>query len=383
MRFSRIQALIYKEWREILRDRLYSLMTFGVPAITLIVLGYGISTDVERIPFAVLDGDQSTLSREYLHRFMDSRYFDFQGEATDTRVLDTLLADSRIRFALIIPPQFQRDLLAGRSVAVQSLIDGIFPYRAQVNKGYVSAINAHFSTWLLENYLMERGFSQAAARRTIQPVRLEIRALYNQAVRSRWSMGSGLIMLVLMFSPPFLTALGIVREKENGSIYNIYASPVSSGEFLLGKLLPYVFLSSINVFLLWALATGLFGTPFKGNPWFFLGASFLFVTCTTGIGLLISLLARTQAAAAILAMVLTFIPAILYSGLLVPVESMDAATRSQAQLFPGVYYLQIVWGSFLKGLGWSVLWDKVALLGIYALIVWTLGLHSFHKRPKR
>ncbi len=383
MRFSRVRALIYKEWREILRDRLYRLMTFGVPVLTFIVLGYGVSMDVERIPFAVLDEDQSALSREYLHRFLDSRYFDFQGIAPDARTLDALLADSRIRFALIIPPRFQRDLLAGRSVAVQSLIDGIFPYRAQVNKGYVSAINAHFSTWLLENYLMERGFSQEAARRTIQPVRLETRALYNQAVRSRWSMGSGLIMLVLMFSPPFLTALGIVREKEQGSIYNIYASPVSAGEFLLGKLLPYVFLSCINVFLLWILATGLFGAPFKGDPVFFLGASLLFIICTTGIGLLISLLARTQAAAAILAMVLTFIPAILYSGLLVPVESMDAATRFQAQLFPAFYYLQIVWGTFLKGLGGSVLWDKVLILGFYALIVWLIGLYSFHKRPKR
>jgi ABC-2 type transport system permease protein/ribosome-dependent ATPase len=190
-------------------------------------------------------------------------------------------------------------------------------------------------------------------------------------------------MLVLMFSPPFLTALGVVREKENGSIYNIYASTVSRGEFILGKLLPYVAISAINLMVVWWLAILVFGAPFKGSLLFYLPASLVFVVCTTGIGLLVSLLVRTQAAAALLTIVITFIPAMLFSGLLVPIESMEPAARFEAHLFPAIYYLEAVWGVFLKGLGWLDLWDRVAILVLYATVIWTLGLAVFHKRPRR
>ena len=384
MNWQRSWAVAWKEWREVVRDRLYFATAFVVPSMILLVLGYGLSLDVENVPFAAIDQDRSALSRDYLHRFIDSRYFDYQGEARDERELDRLLARSRIRFAIIIPPRFGERLQAGRPAAVQTLIDGIFPYRTQVAKGYVAAINADFSASLLAAHLARsRGMSEAQARRRIEPVRLETRYLYNQAIRSTWSMSAGLIMLVLMVSPPFLTALGVVRERENGSIYNIYASTVSRGEFLLGKLLPYVFISALNIFVLWAFAVWLFGAPFKGDPLFFYLASLIYVICTTGIGLLVSLMVRTQAAAALLTLVITFIPAMLYSGLLVPVESLSNDARFQAHLFPPLYYLQIVWGSFLKGLGWSVLWGNVLALMLYAVVLWSIGFAAFHKRPRR
>ena len=384
MNLQRTAAVAWKETREILRDRLLLAMAFVVPTLILVVLGYGLSFDVENIPFATVDYDRSALSREYLHRFIDSRYFDYQGEARDTRELDRLLAESSIRFAIVIPPDFQNRLLAGRSVAVQSLVDGVFPYRAQVSKGYVAAINSDFSADLLRRHLSRKmGLTSEQAGAAVQPVRLTTRYLYNQAIRSGWSLASGLIMLVLMVAPPFLTALGIVRERENGSIYNIYASTVTRGEFLLGKLLPYVAISAINIVLVWCLAVFLFGAPFKGGVVFFFVASLVYVICTTGVGLLVSLMVRTQAAAALLTMVITFIPAMLYSGLLVPIESMGVETQFEAQLFPAMYYLRIVWGSFLKGLGWTVLWCDVLALALYAIVLWTIGYFSFHKRPRQ
>jgi ABC-2 type transport system permease protein/ribosome-dependent ATPase len=384
MNLQRTAAVAWKETREILRDRLLLAMAFVVPTLILVVLGYGLSFDVENIPFATVDYDRSALSREYLHRFIDSRYFDYQGEARDTRELDRLLAESSIRFAIVIPPDFQNRLLAGRSVAVQSLVDGVFPYRAQVSKGYVAAINSDFSADLLRRHLSRKmGLTSEQAGAAVQPVRLTTRYLYNQAIRSGWSLASGLIMLVLMVAPPFLTALGIVRERENGSIYNIYASTVTRGEFLLGKLLPYVAISAINIVLVWCLAVFLFGAPFKGGVVFFFVASLVYVICTTGVGLLVSLMVRTQAAAALLTMVITFIPAMLYSGLLVPIESMGVETQFEAQLFPAMYYLRIVWGSFLKGLGWTVLWGDVLALALYAIVLWTIGYFSFHKRPRQ
>ncbi len=384
MNLARVAAVAHKEWREILRDRLFFGMAFGVPLLIMLVLGYGLSLDVENIPFAVVDYDRSELSRDYIHQFSDSRYFHYLGEARDEEELARLLADSRIRLALVIPERFQERLLGDRPVAVQALIDGMFPYRAQTTKGYLAAINGRLNQELLVDYLARRqGLTPERAERLVAPVRLEQRYLYNQAIKSDWSMAPGLMMLVLMVSPPFLTALGVVREKESGSIYNIYASTVTRGEFIVGKLLPYALVSAFNILVLWVVAMGLFGAPFKGHAGFFYLASVVYVICTAGIGLLISILVRTQVAAVLLTMVLTFIPAMIYSGFLVPVESMTPQAQMQARSFPPYYYLQIVWGAFLKGQGWQELWMPVVVLAVYALGLWSLGLALFRKRPRR
>ena len=383
MNTSRIKAIAYKEWREILRDRLFFALAFVVPAALMLVFGYGLSLDVEHIPFAVVDHDRSAMSRDYLHRFIDSRYFNYKGHVSSERELDPLLADSDIRFAIIIPPKFQENLLASRPVAVQSLIDGTFPFRTATSKGYVIAINAAFNGELLVGYISRRlGVSLEQAAVMAQPVGIQLRYLYNQEVKSVWSMAAALMMFVLMITPPFLTALGVVREKENGSIYNIYASTVTRGEFLIGKLAPYVGISVINIFILWLMATMLFGAPFKGDPLFFFIASVIYVICTTGIGLLVSLIVRTQVAAMMLTVVVTIVPSVLYSGLLVPIASMDAQAQFEAHLFPAMYYTDIALGSFLKGIGLEQLWGKVLALVIYAIVLWVLSYLLFHKRPR-
>jgi ABC-2 type transport system permease protein len=298
------------------------------------------------------------------------------------RDLDPLLAHSDIRFAIIIPPRFQEQLMAGQATSVQSLIDGVFPYRAEVARGYLSAIIANFNAQSLADYLArKRGISREQALIQVSPVRLESRYLYNQALRSQWSISSGLMMLVLMVTPPFLTALGVVREKENGSIYKIYASTISRSEFILGKFLPYLLISCLNILVLWWLVMKVFGTPFKGDPLFYYAASVIYVLCTAGAGLLVSLLVRTQVAAVMLTLVISFVPAMLYSGLLVPIESMGTATKIESHLFPALYYLRISWGSFLKGLGWAELWFDVAALLLYATLLWVVGFLNFHKRP--
>ncbi len=383
MKLIRVQAIMYKEWREILRDRLFLTLAFVVPASLMLVFGYSISLDVENLPFAVLDQDHSAMSRDYLHRFIDSRYFDYQGDVRSARELDPLLADSDIRFALIIPPKFQENLLSGRPVAVQSLIDGVFPFRASTSKGYVIAINAAFNSELLADYIGRRlGVIQEQGMNMVQPVGVQLRYLYNQEMKSTWSIATALIMFVLMIIPPFLTALGVVREKENGSIYNIYASTVSRGEFLIGKLTPYVGISIINMLILWLMVIFLFKAPFKGDPLFFFVTSVIYVICTTGIGLVVSLIVRTQVAAMLMTVVVTIVPSVLYSGLLVPIASMAPQGQFEAHLFPAMYYTDIVLGSFLKGIGLEQLWGRVLALSIYAAVLWILGYLLFHKRPR-
>ena len=383
MKLKRVRAVMYKEWREIVRDRLFFGLAFVVPISMMLVFACGINLDVENLPFAVLDHDRTKMSRDYLHLFIDSRYFDYQGDVRSERELDPLLADSKIRFAIIVPPKFQENLLAGRPVAVQSLIDGVFPFRATTSKGYVIAINGAFNGKLLASYVAKRfGVSPQRAASMVQPVKVQLRYLYNQELKSIWSLAPTLIMFVLMISPPFLTALGVVREKENGSIYNIYASTITRGEFLVGKLTPYVVISIINMLILWLMATSLFHAPFKGDPLFFFLSSVLYVTCTTSIGLLVSLLVRTQIAAMMVTVVVTIVPSVLYSGLLVPIASMDAASKFEAHLFPAMYYTNIVLGSFLKGVGLEQLWSNMLALAVYVVVLWLVSFFLFHKRVR-
>ena len=383
MNMTRIRVVASKECREILRDRLFFTLAFVVPASLMLLFGYGISLDVENIPFAALDYDNSSMSRDYLHRFIDSRYFDYKGSVRTERDLDPMLAHSDIRFAIIIPPKFQENLMAGRPVAVQSIIDGTFPFRTSTSKGYVIAINAEFNGELLAGYISRHlGISQKQAAVMAQPVGFQLRYLYNQEIKSIWSIASAMMMLVLMICPPFLTALGVVREKENGSIYNIYASTVTRGEFLMGKLAPYVGISVVNILILWFMATSVFGTPFKGDPIFFFIVSVIYITCTTGIGLLVSLIVYTQVAAMMLTTIVTLVPSVLYSGLLVPIASMDAESKFEAHLFPAMYYTEIALGSFLKGIGLEQLWGNALVLALYAGCLWTLSYFLFNKRPK-
>lgn len=383
MNSRRIRVLAVKEWREILRDKLFFALAFVVPSVLMLVFGYGIILDVEKLPFAVLDQDRTEMSRDYLQKFTSSRYFDYQGDVTSERELSPLLADSKIRLAIIIPENFQKNLIAGHPAQVQTLIDGTFPFRAQTAKGYIIAINAATNAELLAKRIAQtQGVTLERARELVSPVRLELRYLYNQELNSRWSVAAALVMFILMVSPPFLTALGVVREKENGSIYNIYTSTVTRGEFLIGKLLPYIFISVINVVILWFMATVLFGAPFKGDPVFFMLASVVYVGCTTGIGLLVSLLVHTQVAAMIMTAIITVVPSVLYSGLLVPISSLEAVAQIEAHLFPAMYYTNIVLGSFIKGVGLEVLWGNVVMLIMYAAALWCLSFFLFQKRPK-
>ncbi|MBC3884600.1 ABC transporter permease [Undibacterium griseum] len=383
MNLRRIRVVAYKEWREIVRDRLFFILAFVVPSLLMLLFGYGLSLDVENIPFAIIDYDQSSLSRDYAHRFTDSRYFSFQGYAQREAEVERLVIDNTLRAVIIIPPRFGEDLRAGRATDVQTWIDGTFPFRALTTKGYVTAINAAVNLENLSAHVSAlSGVRQEDIQSHLQPVQLETRYLYNQEVKSIWSVAPKLIMVILMLSPPFLTALGVVREKESGAIYNVYSSTLSRGEYLIGKLLPYVGISVINACALTAFVLLLFGAPFKGNLLFFLLATILYVICTTGIGLLVSVVVNTQVAAMVGTAIVTVVPAVLYSGMIIPIPSLSAVAAVIAHLLPGMYYAEIVIGSFLKGVGLMALWPDMLILAAYAAVLFSAGFLAFHKRPR-
>jgi ABC-2 type transport system permease protein/ribosome-dependent ATPase len=383
MKRQRVVAVASKEAREILRDRLFLWLAFLLPVMLMLLFGFGLSFDVEHVPLAIVDQDHSALSRDYAYRFIGSRYFEFKGYARDERAAGRLLMGDAIRVALLIPPDFQRDLLAGRPAEVQTLIDGTFPYRSETIKGYVTAINGAASEALLARYLTQaRGISSGETQALLEPVALQTRYLYDQAVRSTWSIAPKLIMVILLPGMSLLTALGVVREKESGTIYNIYASGVSRAEFLIGKLAPYVAIGTLDAGILWLIARVVFGAPFKGDPTLFLVASVLYVVCTTGIGLLVSITVRTQIAALLVTIVVTVIPAFLYSHLFTPMESLSPAAQAVARSLPAMYYSEVVTGSFLKGVGWALLWPDLAVLTAYAAALAAAGYMLFTKRQR-
>ncbi|HET6674726.1 MAG TPA: ABC transporter permease [Nitrospiraceae bacterium] len=383
MNLRRVRAVASKEWREVTRDRMFLLLAFFMPAIWIVVFGYGLVLDVENISFVVVDRDHSALSRDYLYRFSQSRYFSFLGELANEREADVWLQSGKARAVIIVPEKFEYRLRSGRPANVQTLIDGIFPIRADITKNYVIAINSAFNRDMIGNHLARiRGLSRDEAQRRMSNIVLEVRYLYNEEIRSAWSTVPALIMFSLMVSSPLLTALGVVREKETGSIYNIYSATVSRLEFLAGKLLPYVAISAVNVMVLWLIAVFLFAVPFKGSFLLFLATSLLFVFTSTGIGLVISLLVQTQQAALIITIVLSTVPTILFSGLIAPVSSLARGPRLQAHLFPGMYYTNIVRGTFLKNVDLAVLWTDMLALGVYAGALGMIGYWLFTKRPR-
>ncbi|MGB2942745.1 MAG: ABC transporter permease [Candidatus Macondimonas sp.] len=383
MNWARFTAVIAKEWAEITRDRLFLVLAFVVPPALMVVFGLGLNLDVENIPLAIVDHDHSPQSRDYAYRMIDSRYFDFKGYLHDEHQIPKLIGRGDVRAVVVIPPKFGQNLAAGRSVSVQTLLDGQFPLRANIARGYIGAINANYSQELIASYLSRAaGLSPDQARQQMGNLRLEMRMLYNQSGKSIWSMAPKLIMMVLMMTPPLLTAVSVVREKERGSILNIYASTVSRAEFLLGKLMPYAGISMVNGVFLWGIAVFYFEAPFKGSFGFYLLATFIYSFTTTGIGLVVSSFVKTQIAAVVITMVVTLVPAILFSGMLFPLSSMGPEAQVIAHLAPAMHYGQIIDGAFMKGIGLDRLWSSVVSLLIYAMALFLVAYYFFTKRPQ-
>ncbi len=383
MKLARVLAVAQREWQEIVRDRIYFLLAFLLPVMLMLVFGYGMSQDIENIAVAVVDEDRTPMSRDYAHHFIESRYFSFQGYLNDADAANRLLAERKLRVVIVIGPRFAEDLLAGRVSRVQTLIDGTFITSTRTIQAYVEAINLAASSEIRAGFLARRlGLPPERAASLLHPVKLEVRYLYNQEVRSIWTVAPGLIMLILMLVPPLLMALSVVREKETGAIYNVRSSTITRAEFLAGKLLPSIAISAVNAGILWLLATWYFHTPFKGSLVFFVGATLLYILCTTGLGLLISLLVSTQQAALIISVVMSIIVSIQFSGLITPVSSLTGGNFAIAHAFPAMYYYAVVKGAFLKAVGLDVLWPQLAFFVLHAGIVFTLCYLLFRKRTR-
>ena len=383
MKLERAVALAQKEWREIVRDRIFLSLAFLVPALFMVVFGYGISMDIENIPLIVVDHDGTAASRAYADRFAHSEHFHFLGIVRDDSRADELLSRAAAKIVIVIDQDFERNLTSGRDASVQSLVDGSFPATRvpRTLEAYIDAIDAGATAELQSTWLSRRaGVSPERALAILHPVKLDVRYVYNSELRSIWSVAPSLIMFVLVFVAPMLMALGVVREKETGSIYNMYASTVTRGEFLIGKLAPNVLIGVVNGALLWLLSAVYFGAPFKGSFACFAVGTLLYLVCTTSLGLLLSLLVRTQQTALMITSIGATLIGFQYSGFFNPVQSLSGVAWVLAHAFPPMYYLDVVEGTFLKGMGFAGLWRDQTILAAFGASYIGLSYGLFRKR---
>ncbi len=341
----------------------------------MVAFGYGISMDVENLRFAVLDRDQTLLSQNYaLEVGGSSRYFIEQSPITDYDDLDHRMRSGELSLALEMPPNFERDAERGDAVKIGTWIDGAMPFRAETLRSYVVAMH--------QGWLMEQARHRATSGVPAGLIDIETRYRYNPDVKSLVAIVPAVIPMLLMMISAMLSALSVVREKELGSITNLYVTPVSKLEFLVGKQLPYIAMGMVNFFLLCAMAVFVFGVPHKGDFLFLTLAALLFVGASTGLGLLISAFTRTQVAAIYASFLATFIPSSRFSGLIDPVASLEGGARFTGEVFPGTYFLTICRGTFSKALGFADLSSLLLPLALAILVILALAIALLKKQER-
>lgn len=356
-----------REAMELLRDPLRATLAMAGSILLLVIMGFGISMDVENLHFAVMDRDATTLSRAYVGDIAGSRYFVEQAPIRNDADLDRRMRDGKLSLAIEIPPHFARDAARGHAT-VGMWVDGAMPSRAETIDGYVQALHAQ---WLAQR---ESGGSAAPG--------VAIRFRYNPDVKSVVAMVPAMIPLLLMMIPAMLTTLSVVREKELGSIVNFYVTPVSRLDFLIGKQLPYVALAMLNFLLLWGVAVLIFQVPFKGSfPTLFL-AAWLYVSASTALGLVMSTFLRSQTAAIFATAIGTMLPAVQFSGLINPVSSLEGVAAWVGRIYPTTHFLDISRGTFSKALGFGDLHGALLALVPAAPVLIALSVALLRKQER-
>lgn len=371
-----LQRLFSYMWREALelrRDPVRATLALAGSLILLFVIGFGISTDVNDLRYAVLDRDQTTLSQNYQLSLSGSRYFIEQPPIQDYEDLDKRMRSGELMLAIEIPPGFGRDLLRGNQVTIGAWFDGAMPQRGETVQGYIQGIHQH---WLAEQSLQRTGTTPTGL------MSIENRFRYNPDIKSLPAIVPAVIPLLLLMMPAMLTALAVVREKEMGSIINLYVTPVTRTEFLLGKQLPYVGLAMLNFILMVLLATTVFGVPVKGSLLTLTLATLLFCIISTGMGLLASAVTRSQIAAMFFAMIGTLIPATQYGGMLDPVSSLQGAGKWIGEIYPASHMFTISRGVFNKSLGFTELASSLWPLLVSIPVIVGLAILLLRKQER-
>jgi ABC-2 type transport system permease protein len=372
---SHLLPIMRKEFIHIIRDPRTLVVMFVMPLVQLILLGYAATSDVRNIPLAVYDQSRSPQSRQLVEAFVASGQFSVARVATSEQDLARLVDAGAVRAGLIIPPAYASDLLGARSAQVSFVLDGSDPSVASSALSSARLIGQLEATEIQQQALARRG----GAVTLVPPIEVRTRVWYNPDMLSSYFMVPALIGIILQMQATLLTASAIVRERERGTIEQLIVTPIRSWELIVGKILPFALVALLITLEVLLIGTLWFGVPIRGSLLLLLGISCLFLISSLGIGLLISTVAQTQQEAFLLTF-LTLLPSVFLSGFIYPLAAMPKVLQLISGLFPLTYFLVVVRGIVLKGVGVAALTDQIIALSIFAAVLIILASARFRKR---
>lgn len=375
-----LRSFIAKEFTQILRDFRMRGMLFGAPVLMLVVFGYAVNTDVKSIKMAVLDRDRSMESRSFISKFTASGYFIHYAEAVTPESGADMLDRGDVDIYISIPPGFSSDLKKGKTTEVQIIADGSDSLRASVTLAYVNQVTSDFS----DIYLKSKIAIAVRSRGELSPVSgnavvLEERTLFNPELTSRNFYLPGVLGLLVALITIMMTSMSVVKERESGTIEQIIVSPLKPMEFVAGKTLPFAIIGFIDIVVITLVAIAWFKVPFNGSFIFLLLCGLFYIICTLAVGLYISTVSQTQQQA-MLSTFLFFLPSIMLSGFVFPIYAMPLFFKILTFFNPMRYFISIIRGIFLKGVGFSVLWSDLLGLGILAATLLYLSVRRVNRR---
>lgn len=375
MNARRLLAIIRKEFIQLVRDRATLIIILALPVVMLLIFGYAVSTDVQHIPTAVYDQDASQDSRQLVERFRNSGYFDLVRYTATLTELRSAIESGGVKVGLVIPPDYSRRLARGEVAQVQAIIDGSDPLSATTALSTAQVVAQAYGQELLARRIEKSG----AAQHMQLPIEMRPRVWFNPELKSLRFNLPGLVGVILQNVTILLTAFALVREKERGTIEQLIVTPVRPAELIVGKLTPYVAVGFVEVGLALAVSVWWFGTPVTGSVWLLLAVSLVFLVGALGIGMFVSTIAKSQFQAQQITMAF-LMPSFILSGFMFPREIMPLPVQLVGYMIPLTYFLRVLRGIIVKGVGMQYLWKDVAFLALYSAAILGLAVSRFRKR---
>ena len=375
MNWRRTRAVARKECLHVLRDPRSLLIALALPAILLLLFGYALSLDVDRIPTLIYDSDQTPSSRELIARFEGSRYFEVLGSTDNYLEIERRIDSGECLLAVIIPDNFSADLLRRKPAQVQLLIDGSDSNTASIARGYAEGLIGNYSLSLLSDRQTPAGGAVPD-----RPLEAQLRVWYNSELESKNYIVPGLLAVILMIIAALLTSLTIAREWEMGTMEQLLSTPVRPAELVLGKMSAYFVVGAVDTLTAVLIGVTLFEVPLRGSLLFLAASSFVFLFGTLCWGILLSAVARNQLAAYQLGTVTSFLPAFLLSGFIYAIENMPLPIQLFTHIVPARYFVHILKGIFLKGIGFEILAVEVAFLIAFAALVFFVATRKLKQK---
>jgi ABC-2 type transport system permease protein len=372
---TRLKQMLIKEFIQVFRDKRTRILLFVPPIVQMLIFGYAATYEIHHVATVILDLDHSQESRELVSRFTSSPYFDVQHQLTDSRLVGDLIDRGQATVALQINPGFAEDLRKGQTAPLQVIVDATNSNTALIASGYVNQIALGFA----KDYQVDRinRISPHLSERTPN-IQLEQRPWYNPDLRSRWFFVPGIVGSLTLVLVVNLTAFAVVRERELGTLEQIMVTPIRPAEFILGKTLPFFLIGLLDVSLIAVVGTLWFQVPFRGQLWVLFTGAILFLLCMLGVGLLISTVSATQQQALVTSFFF-IMPAVTFSGFGFPISTMPQWLQYLTYASPLRYFLVVLRGTYLKGVGMDILWPEMSAMLALGLGLLTLAVLRFHK----